>query len=495
MADPFFQSTKKRKRPSNNARGSGPSRVPHASQEQVKAARDEELSSGDEGGLEAIDDIDFQKDRMPHTLDDADFVDANETAAEKRVRLARGYLDKVRAEVAAQRETGDYDAEEIDRELIAGRLRQEVDEAEGRIHRFYSAAESSGSRFQSTQHPPTGIAMTAAGPIYTSMKNGSVLRFDRETLAHSTLRAEGGGHKGAVLCIAASEDGKWVVTGGQDKIVGVWDMSSDEPRWAAGMRGHKDAVSSVVIPPLSNASAHVLSASLGRHLTLHSLSTLSALDTFFGHQDSITSVSALKPTTCVTAGSRDRTCRWWKVEEEVQLVLRSGGKTKADGREFFEGSVDVVCALDDSHFVSGGDSGTLALWSTGKKKPQFSHHLAHGLDTEGRNLFPSTVEPSPRWITALAAIRGTNLVVSGSWDGRIRFWAIDRNLRTFKPAGEIAVDGFINDIQILALPEGVVLVAAVGKEPRLGRWLTLDRAKNGVFVAKIDLTMAEEDEE
>jgi ribosomal RNA-processing protein 9 len=129
----------------------------------------------------------------------------------------------------------------------------------------------------------------------------------------------------------------------------------------------------------------VLSASLSRHLALHSLATLSVIDTFFGHQDSITSVSSLKPTIAVTAGSRDRTCRWWKVEEEVQLVFRGGGKSferdgisagtaeikpsgaveaalskasgKGKGREFIEGSIDCVCMLDDQHFVSGGDSG------------------------------------------------------------------------------------------------------------------------------------------
>jgi len=117
---------------------------------------------------------------------------------------------------------------------------------------------------------------------------------------------------------------------------------------------------------------------------------LSAIDTFFGHQDSITSVSSLKPTSAVTAGSRDRTCRWWKVEEEVQLVFRGGGRTfegvtglapekpkerlgggylpgdepvdepikpKGKGREFVEGSIDCVRMLDDHHFVSGGDSG------------------------------------------------------------------------------------------------------------------------------------------
>jgi ribosomal RNA-processing protein 9 len=84
----------------------------------------------------------------------------------------------------------------------------------------------------------------------------------------------------------------------------------------------------------------------------------------------------------VTSGARDRTCRWWKVEEEVQLVLRGGGKTfekkgeveqqedadaltavdkkqeeKVKSREFVEGSLDVVCMLDDQHFLSGGDSG------------------------------------------------------------------------------------------------------------------------------------------
>lgn len=126
----------------------------------------------------------------------------------------------------------------------------------------------------------------------------------------------------------------------------------------------------------------MLSASLSRHLALHSLATLSVIDTFFGHQDSITSVSSLKPTIAVTAGSRDRTCRWWKVEEEVQLVFRGGGKSferdgisagvetagaveeapnkasrKGKGREFIEGSIDCVCMLDDEHFVSGGDSG------------------------------------------------------------------------------------------------------------------------------------------
>lgn len=204
--------------------------------------------------------------------------------------------------------------------------------------------------------------------------------------ASAAEAAAASGHRGEILCLAASEDGRYVVTGGRDKMLGVWEVQQQEGgggvRWLRALPGHKDAVTSISIPALANASHHVLSASLSRHLCLHSLATLSLVDTLFGHQDAIASVSSLKPSVAVTSGARDRTCRWWKVEEEVQLVFRGGGrsvvrpeapggavdgaqqqqvpkanKAQKPAAEFFEGSVDAVCMLDDSHFVSGGDTG------------------------------------------------------------------------------------------------------------------------------------------
>jgi ribosomal RNA-processing protein 9 len=61
------------------------------------------------------------------------------------------------------------------------------------------------------------------------------------------------GHTGAVLCLVASEDGKYLITGGKDKIIGVWSVepvlpgSTSEPetagvKWMRGLTGHKDAV-------------------------------------------------------------------------------------------------------------------------------------------------------------------------------------------------------------------------------------------------------------
>jgi ribosomal RNA-processing protein 9 len=45
--------------------------------------------------------MDFRAGREDGPRDDEDVVNENETAAEKRVRLARGYLAKVREEVEA----------------------------------------------------------------------------------------------------------------------------------------------------------------------------------------------------------------------------------------------------------------------------------------------------------------------------------------------------------------------------------------------------------
>ncbi|WWD21731.1 hypothetical protein CI109_106218 [Kwoniella shandongensis] len=566
MPDPFFQSDKKRKRPNRSGPSTNRERTrpqPYGKGQKTKskhvAERDEELSSGAEGedGAVDLDSMDFRKGREDVDLSDEEYIDENETAAEKRVRLAKGYLAKVRDEVEAANAEQDYDAAEIDRELIASRLQKDVAEAHGRIHLLIADhVKSTTSHFLTTpSHLPTASTFTPKF-IFTATKRGSIIRHSTSTLrkagkpfGHAQANAEGG-HVGEILCLASSEDGKWLVSGGRDKIIGVWDVSGDEPRWVSGLRGHKDAVTSIALSPLNNPSHHILSASLSRHLALHSLATLSVIDTFFGHQDSISSVSSLKPTLAVTAGSRDRTCRWWKVEEEVQLVFRGGGKTresqrglmaeerkerlgggwtepegaganaedqpkvnrKGKGKEFVEGSIDCVCMLDEQHFVSGGDSGSISLWHIGKKKPIFTQAFAHG--TTDLVASPDNSLTGARWITSLASLRGSNLFASGSHDGQIRLWTLDPSLKSFSPAPTtIPARGFVNSLQILSLPAGtisaealavpsddaedeaqtkkakaeIVLVATVAQEPRLGRWIRDKEAKNGVLVARLDL--------
>jgi ribosomal RNA-processing protein 9 len=106
-------------------------------------------------------------------------------------------------------------------------------------------AATTSTRLKTIQNVPTSVALTRTpASAFISTKSGQLFRFDRKTMKSTPIRTEKGqegGHKGEILDIAASEDGKWLVSGGRDKIVGVWDVSG-EGKWVAGMRGHKDAV-------------------------------------------------------------------------------------------------------------------------------------------------------------------------------------------------------------------------------------------------------------
>ena len=55
--------------------------------------------------------------------DSSDSADEDETAAEKRLRLAERYLEELKGEV--EEEAG-FDARDIDRDLIAERLKEDV---------------------------------------------------------------------------------------------------------------------------------------------------------------------------------------------------------------------------------------------------------------------------------------------------------------------------------------------------------------------------------
>jgi len=181
-----------------------------------------------------------------------------------------------------------------------------------------------------------------------------------------------------------------------------------------------------------------------------------------------------------------------------------------------EGSIECVAMIDEATFVSGGDSGSICLWTTQKKKPIFTQALAHGFnqvlsETEG-------LIETPRWVTAIASLRYSDLLASGSWEGNIRLWKLDSKLKSFSLIGTIPAPGFVNSLQLISTPKDVfpsaswaslnkdsessftqrtstsaskvttvLLVAGMGQEHRLGRWMKLngDGVVNGTIVVAL----------
>jgi ribosomal RNA-processing protein 9 len=145
MPDPFFATgSKKRKRPPTStsvfvprkkpatANGKLKSKKPSGTQPKKRIARDEELSDAteDDHDLGGVDDMDLRaSDEDPYQ---SGSENENETPAEKRLRLAQMYLEGVKSSLAE----GEYDAAEIDKELISARLKQDVLHQSGKIHLF-----------------------------------------------------------------------------------------------------------------------------------------------------------------------------------------------------------------------------------------------------------------------------------------------------------------------------------------------------------------------
>ncbi|CAO3652347.1 unnamed protein product [Mucor hiemalis] len=439
--------------------------------------------------IEGDEDDDDHFNANQSTASEAEFSDEEieETAAEKRVRLAKAYLGSI--EETVDDDIIGFDAADLDRDLISERLKKDDDESEGRIHlriadNFnFDNIESKINSCRGHQLPVTAVALSENGSFYYSAsKDGSIVKWDAKTYKklHTFPGGRKGvknfdGHTGHILCLAISHDNQYLASGGKDKIINIWSVKED--KHIAKFTQHRDTVSGLTFRKGHN---QLYSASHDRTIKLWNIDERSYIETLFGHQDQITDIDTLGRERCVSTGGRDKTARVWKIVEESQLVYRGGVATKnPDGGRplYVEGSLDCIAQIDESMFVTGGDSGVLSLWELNRKKPMYTVSSAHGLNTVVSDSEGDI--NTPFWITAVACLRYSDLFVSGSWDGFVRVWKLAADNKSFSQIAEIPVHGVVNSLQIKTTfpSKRTLLVVGVGQELKLGRWV---RMKGGV---------------
>jgi ribosomal RNA-processing protein 9 len=540
------------------------SKLPTQKTNKEREKRDESISGSDSEGAAATE----------SGLSDSEATsEEDETAADRRVRLAQQYLDNIRSEV----NDGEFDAEEIDKDLIAQRLKEDVDEVKGRQFRLISSsldyASATACNFRMDTQSTSAVAVCPPY-AYTASKDRTLIKWaivdvqaepqtngDSGTRPPNTKRrperlasvrgikikasaSQQHGHTAPILSLAASPDGKFIATGGADKKLIVW--SAENLRPLKTFTTHRDLVTGLAFAPSSSqpgAGAQMFSASMDRTLKSYSLNgedSLAYVETLFGHQDHVTAVAAMGIDQCVSVGSRDRTARLWKVVDETQLVFHCDSRRDD---QYHTGTVDCVATLPPMHFVTGSDAGTITLWDVRRKKPQFVVHTAHGVDEpEPMESVTSEIDPDiiatlkrddtrrpiPRQITALASLPGTDIVISGSWDGWIRAWKVADDKRSLIPQGVVGrhdevvassggvdangdvpataakgpVRGIVNSLAMFERRKlitnefgstkegeclGLCIVAGTGKEMRMGRWQKMTDGKNGAVVFEIPL--------
>ena len=86
----------------------------------------------------------------------------------------------------------------------------------------------------------------------------------------------------------------------------------------------------------------------------------------------------------------------------------------------------------------------IALWSTGKRRPLYNLPRAHKFTSFDPLIIPSSL-PDDFWITALASLRYTDLVASGSFNGTIQLWKSTPEFNHLIPLFTIPQVRFVHD--------------------------------------------------
>jgi ribosomal RNA-processing protein 9 len=358
-------SQRKRKRPDGSSpalKKRNTTSAPSSAKPTPRARKDrsESISGSDSDDFEGIDND--AVDVLPSESEDS--AGEDETAAEKRLRLAERYLANIRNEV--EDDGVGFDARDIDRDIIAERLIEDVAENKGKIYRYLAKEldweAATHTFFRADQDVVTGVAAVAPY-VYTIGKDLSLVKWEVATPRHLLEEQSNGtsrptnitprkrprrvafvkgkkskgndpsylGHTAPILSIAVSSSGTYLATGDANARLVIWKAETLTPLKL--FTQHRAAINSL---SFRRGTHQLFSASSDRTIKIWSADELAYVDTLFGHQDIVVSVAGGVEgkggqEVCVSVGARDRTARLWKVVEESQLVFRGGGTARQKG--------------------------------------------------------------------------------------------------------------------------------------------------------------------
>lgn len=199
------------------------------------------------------------------------------------------------------------------------------------------------------------------------------------------------GHTKVVNSVCISNDNRYILSGGGDNTVRLWDIET--ARCLEVLEGHTKAVNSVCI---SSDNRYILSGSGDNTVRLWERVT-GKCKIFKGHTGVVRSVAVSLDNRYIVSGGWDKTLRLWEIGAGKCIKV-------FEGHSGFVRSVAI--SHDGRYVVSGGWDKTLRIWEvkTGKYR---------------------VCEGHSGWIESLSFIPHGKHVISGGEDKTIRSWELE----------------------------------------------------------------------
>ena len=151
--------------------------------------------------------------------------------------------------------------------------------------------------------------------------------------------------------VAFSPDGRWIVSGGENKTIKVWDAEAGKE--IRTLEGHKRAVNSVAgqrgqrVGSLAGAATRPSRYGMPR--------TGKDIHTLQGHMYSVESVAFSADRSRIVSASRDKTIKVWDAESGKEIRTLQGHEEPVNS---------VAFSPDARRIVSGSADKTIKLWDS-----------------------------------------------------------------------------------------------------------------------------------
>lgn len=208
------------------------------------------------------------------------------------------------------------------------------------------------------------------------------------------------GHTDTILAVAFSPDGATIATGGYDKVVKLWDVSTG--KLVATLKEHQDAVYAVAFMP---GGRQLVSAAGDRTLKVWDVATAKRIHTMSDALDSLYAVAVHPSGSVIAAAGADRTIRTWSWNAAAPPGESPGALT-ASTFAHADAVLRLAYSPDGTTLVSGGADRVIKVWDA--RTLREVHRL----------------EAQPDWVMALALSADGKWLAAGRYDGTLGLYAL-----------------------------------------------------------------------
>jgi WD40 repeat protein len=234
-----------------------------------------------------------------------------------------------------------------------------------------------------------------------------------------------GGHAGEILALAYTPDSAYVLSGGWDGHLRLWDAVAGTP--TGGFRaGAKPVSACAVAPDGKHAASGNMDGFLGYWDLLGQRQTLS----FVAHARPVSGLAFAGDGHLLATASWDRNLGLWDLDQHTRTRMLAGHTDIVAGCRF---------TPDGTTLLSWSHDGSLRLWDVARER------LLGKLAGHADRVTAGAISPDGHW------------AASGSRDGTVKLW----DLATRQEAGAVQLETEVR--ACLFLRDGVSLIAADGQ--------------------------------